>query len=152
MTNSITLITKNKKASFSYTLTSYFVCGIQLKGSEIKSIRHKDVNISESYCILENDEIWVKNIDINKYKFDNQEEYNPKRLRKLLLQKNEINKIKKNLNEKGMALIPTKLFINEKGLAKLEVALGKGKKTYDKRESLKKKDTDREIQRKKREK
>ena len=152
MTNSIILITQNKKASFSYTISTRFICGIQLKGAEIKSIRNKNVNISESYCIIENNEVWVKNIDVNRYKFDNQEEYNPKRIRKLLLQKNEINKIKKKLNEKGLALIPTKLFINEKGLAKLEVGLGKGKKTYDKRESLKKKDTDREILRKKREK
>jgi len=143
------IITTNKKASFLYTLSSFFTCGIQLKGSEIKSIRLKQVNISDGYCIIENDEVWIKNIDIVKYKFCQDETYNGKRSRKLLLTKNEIKKIKKNLNEKGMSLIPTKLFINNNGLAKMEIGLGKGKKTYDKRESLKQSDAKREIDRQK---
>tara|TARA_B100001741_G_C16429613_1_gene540282 strand:- start:196 stop:666 length:471 start_codon:yes stop_codon:yes gene_type:complete len=147
----IQIITKNKKAYFSYTISSVFLCGIKLYGSEIKSIRDGQVNISESYCILSNNEIWIKNMDIARYKFFNTEEYNPTRLRKLLLNKIEIQKIKKQLNEKGMTLIPTKLIINPKGLAKLEVGLGKGKKIYDKRESLKKRDAKIEMDRKKRE-
>ena len=102
--------------------------------------------------MIENDEVFVKNMNIEKYKFCSEESYNPKRGRKLLLTKSEIKKIKRNLNEKGLALIPTKLFISEKGLAKLEIALGKGKKTYDKRESIKERDAKIEIRRKKREK
>tara|TARA_B100000530_G_C15920121_1_gene472817 strand:- start:644 stop:1105 length:462 start_codon:yes stop_codon:yes gene_type:complete len=146
------IITLNKKASFSYVLSDFFTCGIKLEGSEIKSIRDKQVNIAESYCIIENDEVWVKNMDIARYSFCTNASYNPKKERKLLLKKTEIRKIKKNLHEKGMSLIPTKVLINEKGLAKLEIAIGKGKKIYDKRESLKKRDAQLEINRKKREK
>ncbi len=146
------IITTNKKASFSYILSDFFTCGIKLEGSEIKSIREKQVNIADAYCIIYNNEIWIKNMDIARYSFCNKEDYNPKKERKLLLKKTEIKKIKKSLNEKGMSLIPTKLLINEKGLAKIEIAIGKGKKNYDKRESLKEKDSKREIERKKREK
>tara|TARA_A100001011_G_scaffold374892_1_gene435838 strand:- start:15 stop:473 length:459 start_codon:yes stop_codon:yes gene_type:complete len=146
------IVTTNKKAFFSYTLSDFFICGIQLKGSEIKSIRSKDVNISDAYCIIEQNEIIIKNIDIAKYKFCQEELYRPKRDRKLLLTKNEIKKIKRNLDQKGMTLIPTKLIINERGLAKIEVSLAKGKKTHDKRESIKERDAKREIDRKKREK
>jgi len=146
------IITINKKASFSYALSEFFMCGMKLEGSEIKSIREKQVNIAESYCIIENDEVWVKNMDIARYSFCTNESYNPKKERKLLLKKPEIRKIKKNLHEKGMSLIPTKVLINEKGLAKLEIAIGKGKKIYDKRESIKERDAKLEISRKKREK
>ncbi len=139
------IITRNKKASFSYTLSDFFICGIQLKGSEIKSIRLKKVNISEAYCIVNNNEVYLKNMDIEKYEFCCQEDYHPKRQRKLLLNKNEIKKIKKSLDEKGMSIIPTKLIINQKGFAKIEIAIGKGKKTHDKRHSLKEKDAKREI-------
>ena len=144
------IITTNKKASFSYTLSDFFICGIQLKGSEIKSIRLKQVNISESYCIIEKNEVFLKNMDIEKYKFCSEESYNSKRQRKLLLNKTEIKKIKKSLDEKGMTLIPIKLLITEKGFAKIEIAIGKGKKIYDKRESLKKRDSKLEIARGKR--
>ena len=146
------IITTNKKASFSYILSDFFICGIKLEGSEIKSIREKQVNITESYCIINNNEIWVKNMDIPKYSFCTNQNYEPKKERKLLLKKTEIKKIKKSLETKGMSLIPTKLLINEKGFAKLEVSIGKGKKTYDKRESLKEPDVKLEIHRKKREK
>jgi len=152
MTNPSNIITINKKASFSYNLTDFFICGIQLQGSEIKSIRLKKVNISESFCIVEKNEVWVRNMDINKYKFCQDESYNPKKTRKLLLTKIEIKKIKKNLDEKGMSLIPIKLFINDKGLAKIKIGIGKGKKLYDKRESIKKRDAELEMGRKKREK
>ena len=129
---------KNKKASFSYTLTENFTAGIQLKGGEVKSIRNKEVKISDSFCIIFNDEIWVKNIYISKYKHDTSESHNPNRNKKLLLNKSEISKIIKSINEKGASLIPTKLFINDKGLVKIQVAIGKGKKMYDKREIIKK--------------
>ena len=146
------IITNNKKAYFSYIISDVFTCGLQLKGSEIKSIRDSQVSISEAYCIISNNELWVKNMNITRYKFCNEEDYSPLRLRKLLLNKTEIKKIKKQLDEKGMALVPIKLIINEKGFAKLEIGLGKGKKNYDKREAIKKRDSDIEIHRKKREK
>ena len=145
-------IAVNKKASFNYILSDFFTCGIQLKGAEIKSIRSKKVNITDAYCMIEKGEVFIKNMDISQYKFCQEELYNAKRLRKLLLNKLEIKKIKRNLDEKGMTLIPKKLFLSEKGFAKLEVALGKGKKIYDKRESIKERDAKLEINRKKREK
>jgi len=126
MKKSIEII--NKKASFSYRLTEHFTAGIQLKGGEIKSIRNRDVIIKDSYCILINNEVWVKNIHVSKYKQDSTNQHNPNREKKLLLNKSEIKKITKSIDEKGMSLIPTKLFINEKGLAKIEIAIGKGKK------------------------
>jgi len=144
MQNQIEIV--NKKSSFSYRLTEYFTAGIQLKGGEIKSIRNKDVIIKDSYCILINNEVWVKNIHISKYKQDSTDQHNPNREKKLLLNKSEIKKITKSIEEKGMSLIPTKLFINEKGLAKIEIAIGKGKKLYDKREDIKKRDIEKQIQ------
>jgi len=146
------IITNNKKAYFSYAISNTFVAGIQLYGSEIKSIRSGQVNISEAFCIISNSEVFIKNMDIAKYKFCDSEDYNPTRLRKLLLNKVEILKIQKQLNEKGMTLIPTKLLISEKGFAKIEIGTGKGKKLYDKRQDLKKKDANLEMNRKKREK
>tara|TARA_B100000900_G_scaffold323526_1_gene283113 strand:+ start:119 stop:574 length:456 start_codon:yes stop_codon:yes gene_type:complete len=137
----------NKKASFSYKLTDFYTAGIQLKGSEIKSIRKKEVIIKDSYCTLMNGEIWSKNIHISKYKYDTSQEFIPNRDKKLLLNKNEIKKIIKSIEEKGMSLIPIKLFINEKGIAKVELGLGKGKKLFDKREDIKKKDIEKQIQR-----
>jgi len=137
----------NKKASFSYKLSEFYTAGIQLKGSEIKSIKSKEVIIKDSYCILLKNEIWAKNIHVTKYKYDTSQEFNPNREKKLLLKKNEIKKIIKSIDEKGMSLIPTKLFINEKGIAKIEIGLGKGKKLFDKREDLKKKDVEQQIQR-----
>ena len=140
---------KNKKASFSFRLTEHFTAGIQLKGSEIKSIRNRDVIINDSYCILIKGEVWVKNVHISKYKQDSTDLHNPNREKKLLLNKSEVKKIIKSIDEKGMSLIPTKLFINDNGLAKIEIAIGKGKKLYDKREDIKKRDVEKQIQREK---
>lgn len=146
------IIINNKKAYFSYNISNTFIAGIQLFGSEIKSIRSGQVNIAEAFCIINNNEVWIKNMDIPKYAFCHEEDYQHKRLRKLLLNKLEIQKINKKLNEKGMSLIPTKVLITERGFAKIEIGLGKGKKLYDKRESLKKKEANIEMERKKREK
>ena len=146
------IISNNKKAHYSYNISATFLSGIQLHGAEIKSIRAGKVNISEAFCIISQNELWIKNMDIKKYQFCHNADYNPTRQRKLLLNKLEIKKIQKQLNEKGMTLIPTKILINEKGFAKVEIGLGKGKKLYDKRESLKKRDAKIEIERKKREK
>ena len=144
MKNSIEI--KNKKASFSYNLTDFFIAGIQLKGSEIKSIRNKDIVITDSYCTLIKGEVWARNINITKYKQDSINEHNPKREKKLLLNRSELKKITKSIDEKGMSLIPTRIFINERGLAKIEIAIGKGKKQYDKREDIKKRDIEKQIQ------
>ena len=147
MGNPIEII--NKKASFSYRLIENFTAGIQLKGGEIKSIRNKDVDIKDSYCALVKGEVWVRNIHVSKYNQDSTGQHNPNREKKLLLNKSEVKKITKSINEKGMSLIPTKLFINDKGLAKLEIAIGKGKKLYDKREDIKKRDIEKQIDREK---
>ena len=137
----------NKKAKFSYDIQNLYEAGIQLNGTEIKSIRNNDAIIKDSYCIVTNSEIFVKNMHIAKYKLSMIENYEPKRDRKLLLKRSEINKIEKMIQEKGMSVIPTKLFINNKGLAKLEIGIGKGKKLYDKRETIKKRESKIEIER-----
>ena len=138
---------KNKKASFEYFLIEKFVAGIVLTGTEIKSIRGGKASINEAYCAFSGDELFVRNMHIAEYDYGTYNNHDPKRERKLLLTKRELRKLKSKLNEKGLTLIPTFLFINEKGLAKLEIALGKGKKLHDKRETLKQKDTKREMER-----
>ena len=137
----------NKKAKFSYNIQNLYEAGIQLNGTEIKSIRNNDANIKDSYCIMIGNEIFVKNMHIAKYKLSIIENYETKRDRKLLLNRSEINKIQKMIQEKGMSVIPTKLFINAKGLAKLEIGIGKGKKIFDKRETIKKREAKIEIER-----
>jgi len=139
---------KNKRASFEFTLMDRYECGIQLMGSEIKSIRQGKASIVEAYCFIHNDEIWVKNMNVSEYKEASLNNHLPKRERKLLLRKNEIEKIISKLKNKGFTLIPTLLYINENGFAKLQIHIAKGKKLYDKRESLKTKDATREMARK----
>ncbi|MFO7879820.1 MAG: SsrA-binding protein SmpB [Bacteroidota bacterium] len=139
---------KNRKASWKYQLSDFFVAGIQLRGTEIKSIREGKVNFSDAYCIVTPDnEVYIKGLHIAEYKYGNIENHEPTRTRKLLLNKKEIRKIRKHLNEKGFTLIPVSLFINERGLAKLEVALAQGKKLHDKRKDIKDKDMKRDMDR-----
>ncbi len=138
---------KNKKASFEYYLLESFTAGIVLTGTEIKSIRTGKASLKESYCSFHNDELFVRNMNIAPYDYGTYNNHEPKRERKLLLQARELRKLKTKLDEKGLTLIPTRLFINEKGLAKLEVSLAKGKKLFDKRDTLKKKDQQREMDR-----
>ena len=138
---------KNRKASFEYELINKFIAGISLKGTEIKSIRNNKANISDAYCIFIDNILIVKNLHISEYTNGGYLNHEPKRDRTLLLNKQEIHKILGKVKEKGQSIIPIKLFINEKGKAKLEIALAKGKKIYDKRESIKKKDQQREIDR-----
>ncbi len=138
---------KNKKASFEYYLEERYVAGIQLTGTEIKSIRNGKAQLTESYCYFRNNELFIKNMHINEYELGTIYNHEPKRDRKLLLRKRELSKLKSKINEKGFTLIPLILFINEKGLAKLEIALAKGKHTYDKRSSLKEKDVKRDMDR-----
>lgn len=135
----------NKKAKFEYYLHDHYVAGIVLSGSEIKSIRNNKVSIKESFCKFIKDELFIINMNIQKYKFSNSEHYNPKRERKLLLNKKELRKIKKTVDQKGNSIVPTKLFINEKGYAKIEISTATGKKLYDKRQALKEKDIKKRI-------
>ena len=138
---------KNRKASFEYQFISTFIAGISLQGTEIKSIRNNKANISDAHCIFIDNELYVKNLHISEYPNGGYLNHEPKRDRKLLLNRNELNKISGKVKEKGNSIIPIRLFINEKGLAKLEIVLAKGKKIYDKRESIKQKDQKREIKR-----
>ncbi len=138
---------KNRKASYEYSYILKFIAGISLQGTEVKSIRNNKANISDSYCIFINDELFVRNLHISEYKNAGYINHKPKRDRKLLLKRQELNKIYIKVKEKGNSIIPICLFINEKGKAKLEIVLAKGKKLFDKRESIKEKDQKRDVDR-----
>jgi len=138
---------KNKKASFEYQLLEKFVAGIILTGSEIKSIRDGKVSLQEAYCDFRGNELFVRQMNIAMYKQASYLNHEPTRERKLLLNKRELKKLKKKLDEKGLTIVPVRMFINDRGLAKIEIALGKGKKLYDKRQSIKDKDQKRDIDR-----
>ena len=137
----------NKKAKFEFILHDSYVSGIVLTGSEIKSIRNSKVSIRESFCKFTNNELFIINMNIEKYDFSNDDSYNQKRPRKLLLNKIELKKLRKSVEKKGSSIIPYKLFINEKGLAKLEIFTATGKKLYDKRSTLKDKDNKKNLDR-----
>ena len=137
----------NKKAYFNYQVIDTWITGIILVGSEIKSIRDNKVNFVDSFAHIQNNEVFIKGLYISEYKQANQFNHIPDRERKLLLKTKEINKIKRLLIDKGMTLVPLSLFINEKGLCKVELGLCKGKKDYDKREDIKKKDQARDQDR-----
>jgi SsrA-binding protein len=142
------ILIKNKKAGFEYYLLERFVAGLVLTGTEIKSIRSGKASIQEAYCAFAGrNELFVRNMHISEYDYGTYNNHEPKRERKLLLTARELKKLKGKLDEKGYTLVPTSLFINEKGFAKLEIALAKGKKLYDKRETTKKKDIQRELDR-----
>ena len=129
----------NKKAKFKYFLNKKYIAGLVLKGSEIKSIRLKNVNLESSYCSFNNKELYVNNIIIKPYK--NSSQFNKNRTQiKLLLNRIELNKLKKEINNVGATIIPYKIFINEKGIAKIEIYTSKGKKNFDKREVIKKRE------------
>ncbi|MAW21743.1 MAG: SsrA-binding protein [Flavobacteriales bacterium] len=138
---------KNRKASYEYQFINTFISGIILVGTEIKSIRNNKANISDAYCAFNGSELFVRNLHIGEYSNGGKNNHEPKRERKLLLNKQELKKMLNKVKEKGNSIIPIRLFINEKGKAKLEIALAKGKKIYDKRESLKEKDLKRDIER-----
>jgi SsrA-binding protein len=138
---------KNRRAFFDYELTDFFVAGIQLFGTEIKAIREGKAGLSDSYCIFINNELWVKNMHIAEYSFGTFANHEARRERKLLLTKKELAKLVRSTKETGFTIIPTKLFINEKGLAKLEIAVARGKKSYDKRQTLKEKEDKRLMDR-----
>tara|TARA_Y100001949_G_scaffold165672_1_gene161624 strand:+ start:258 stop:704 length:447 start_codon:yes stop_codon:yes gene_type:complete len=143
--NSHNLIFKNRKASFNYSFSDKYTAGVVLKGSEIKSIKDQSVDFSNSYCIIKHNEIFIIGMNIKEYKFANLNNHDPDRDRKLLLNRKEINQIKKKVSEKKFSIIPTKLFMSSRGLVKIEIGLGKGKKEYDKREDIKQRDIDRRL-------
>ncbi len=136
---------KNKRASFEYFLVETMMAGIVLTGTEIKSIRSGKASLSDSYCSFKGNELFVVGMHIAEYAQGTYNNHDPKRDRKLLLNARELRKLKNKVQEKGFTIIPVTLFINENGLAKLDIALAKGKHYYDKRESLKTKDSKREI-------
>ena len=138
---------KNRKASYEYEFIDKYVAGIMLKGTEIKSIRNSQVTMSDAHCVFIKNELFIKNLHISEYGNGGYTNHEPKRERKLLLNIQELEKINGKVTTKGMTIIPTRLFINDKGIAKLEIAVAKGKKLFDKRESLKDKDNKRDLDR-----
>lgn len=141
------VIATNRTAKFEYAFLEEFTAGMELLGTEIKSIRNKDVSINEAYCTMINDELWVINLHIGPYEQGSYNNHEPKRERKLLLTKRELKKLGNKMKDKGLTIIPTRLFISDAGYAKLNIALGKGKKLFDKRDSIKNQDVQREIDR-----
>lgn len=136
---------KNRKASYEYSFLDTYVAGIQLVGVEIKSIRNGRVNLSESYCVFQQGELYLKNAHISPYENAGYVKVDPLRDRKLLLNKTELRKLSEGISRKGLAIVPTKMFINDRGLCKVEICLCQGKKNYDKRESLKEKDMKKRV-------
>ncbi len=141
------MVIRNRRATFDYEILERYVAGIQLFGTEIKSIRDGKASLTETYCTFIKNELWVKNMNISTYFFGSYNNHEPRRDRKLLLQRRELNKLIRATKETGNTIIPTKLFINERGLAKMEIGLARGKKMHDKRQSLREKDDRREMDR-----
>ena len=138
---------KNKRATFDYELLDTYTVGIVLTGTEIKSIRLGKASLVDTYCLLERGELWVRNMHIAQYFYGTYNNHEARRDRKLLLNRNELRKLTRATKETGFTIVPTRLFINEKGLAKLVIAVAKGKKQYDKRQSLKEKEDKRSMDR-----
>jgi SsrA-binding protein len=138
---------KNKKARYEFELIDIYTAGIVLTGTEIKSIRNGQANLSDSYCAFAQNELFVKSLHISEYSYGTINNHEPKRDRKLLLNRQELNKLHKKLKEKGFTIVPLRLYINENGIAKLEIAMARGKNTYDKRQDIRKKDDKREMDR-----
>lgn len=138
---------KNKRASFDYEFVDTYTAGIVLRGTEIKSIRQGKASLVDTFCFFSRGELWVKNMHIAEYFYGSYNNHAARRDRKLLLNKKELRKLERGTRETGFTIVPVRLFINEKGLAKLVIALAKGKKQYDKREALKEKDDKRMMDR-----
>ena len=138
---------KNKPATFEYAIEDRLTAGLVLTGSEIKSIRQGRVSFNDAYCLFNDGELWVKNLHISEYRNTGYVSHDPMRERKLLLKKKELKKWFAKVREKGLTIVPLNIFINDAGLAKMEIGLGKGKKLHDKRDSIKARDTARDLQR-----
>lgn len=146
LSNSINI--ENRRAKFDYQFIDKLVAGLVLKGTEIKSIREGKAALSDSYCYFRKDELYVRNMHITEYSEASFTNHEPTRERKLLLTKHELNKLVKKMKDQGLTIVPTRLFLSDRGFAKLEIALAKGKKLHDKRDDIKKKDIEREMNRK----
>lgn len=138
---------RNKKASFEFEFLDTFIAGIVLRGTEIKSVREGKVSLTEAYCYFKRGELYVKQMHIAPYSMAASYNHDPVRERKLLLNKKELDKLESKFEEKGLSIVPVRIFINDKGLAKMEIALARGKKLHDKREDIKSKDVKRELDR-----
>ena len=138
---------KNRSAYFEYFIDEKYTAGVVLTGTEVKSLREGKANFNDSYCILIDGELWLRSFHISPYSHGTVNNHDPIRERKLLMNRRELKKMANKLKEKGHTIIPLRLFFNEKNLVKVEIGLGKGKKLHDKRESIKQRDTDREIKR-----
>ena len=138
---------QNKRARFEYNLLEKYIAGLQLSGTEIKSIRNNKANLSDSFCSFKDNELFIIGMHIDEYKFGNYANHQPKRDRKLLLNRQELDKIKKKLKDIGLTIVPLRLFINDKGWAKIEIAVAKGKKLHDKRNTIKNRDIQKDIDR-----
>lgn len=138
---------KNRRATFDYEIFETFVAGIVLTGTEIKSIRLGKASLTDSYCYFDRGELWIKGMNIAEYHWGTCNNHQPKRDRKLLLTKRELHKLERALQDTGLTVVGLKLFLNDRGLAKVEVGLARGRKRYDKREYIKEKDAKREMDR-----
>lgn len=138
---------KNKKARFNYEISDTFTAGLVLTGTEIKSIRDGKASLTDSYCVVDNGEVWVKNMHVSEYFYGSYNNHSVKRDRKLLLNKKEIAKITKAAAEPGYTIVPLRIFISDKGYAKLVIGIGRGKKQYDKRQSIKEREDKRNLDR-----
>ena len=141
----------NKKAYYEYYIEAKYIAGLVLTGTEIKSLRAGKASFNDSYCIFDKGELYVKSLHISEYNFGTHYNHEPMQERKLLLNKRELKTLERGVQTKGLTIVPIKLFTNEKGMAKLEIGLCRGKKTYDKRESLKEQDSKRDLDRIKKE-
>jgi SsrA-binding protein len=138
---------KNRSAYHDYFIEEKYDAGMVLAGTEVKSIREGKVSFADSFCIFQNGELWVKNMHIAEYRFGTTNNHIAVHDRKLLLTKKELRKLENKIKEKGYTIVPLRIFFNDKGFAKLEIGLGKGKKLYDKRDTLKSRDAEREMKR-----
>ena len=141
------MVIKNRKASHDYEFLEKFIAGIQLTGTEIKSLRLGKATLADSYCIFRNGELYIRGMNIAEYWWGNLNNHDPFRERKILLTARELKRIERKVKETGLTIIVIKVFINERGLAKAEIAISKGKREYDKRQTLRRRDADREIDR-----
>jgi len=136
---------RNKRATFDYEIIEEFIAGVVLVGTEIKSIRLGKASLVDSYCYFEQDELWIRNVNIAEYTWGTCNNHVPKRDRKLLLNRKELNKLQRALQDRGLTVVGLRLFLNERGLAKIAIGLARGRKSYDKREYIKENDAKREM-------
>lgn len=138
---------KNRKATFEYFFVDTYEAGLKLVGTEVKALRAGNANLSDAYCVFRGNDLEVHSMYIGEYKFGNQNNHETRRVRRLLLKKAELKKLQRKVEEKGNTIVPYRLYFNERGFAKLEIALAKGKKSYDKRDQIKERDQKRELDR-----